>query len=288
MPMALRGALRPNRRLPSFTDHRKPPRKNPFTRLTIMKTTLIALALAAAAAVAPAAARPVVDADLTFTSKHVFRGLKLSDAAAQPSITAYFETIYLGLWASVPIRDSDELSELDAFVGWRQPLSENFSIDIGATMYRYWNTSPADVSNALGGTRHSQEIHVGGNLRLHDDGTNTVGTRGTVFYDVRRRAVTAEASLGYARSFAETGLPLSLSLSAYAGYVDARDLFPDSGATVRKGYHYTGFSADLPYEIGDDAMWKLGVAYGDVGSYFPGTSHLQSNFWGRGSFHFRF
>ncbi|MCC5806472.1 MAG: hypothetical protein JJU00_09115 [Opitutales bacterium] len=253
-----------------------------------MNTKLLALALAVATAAVPLTARPVVEADLTFSSKNVFRGLKLSDAAVQPAVTANFEAIYIGLWASVPIRDSDELSELDAFAGWRQPLTENFTIDIGATMYRYWNTSPADVSNALGGTRYSQEVHIGGDLRLHDDGTNTVGTRGTLYYDVRRRAITAEASLGYARSFAENGIPLSLSLSAYAGYVDARDLFPDSGATVRKGYHYTGFSADLPYEIGEDSVWKLGVAYGDVGSYFPGTSHLQKNFWVRGSFHFRF
>lgn len=245
-----------------------------------MKTHLgIFLAGASLLASSFASGEAIVEGELAYVSKHVFRGLQQSRDAVQASVGLDFNPIYIGVWSNFPVRDSSNSEEINLYAGWRQPLSDRLTVDFGATLYWFGEDGP-------GGTRRSQEVFTGVRLNLFEDAVRSIDGKGTLYYDVRREKFTGEGAILFSQQL--ESLPLLLSLGAYLGYVDARDLFPDSGARVKESYHYTGFSVEGTYQIDERAQIRLGLAHGDVGNYIPGTRSLQGNWWYRAAFHIFF
>jgi len=202
-----------------------------------MKKTLAALALVAALGAGSASYAAVsLSTDLTFGSEYVFRGIKLADNTLHPSVEAGFDDFYIGIWGALPTekRTSEGyIDEWDAYAGYGFALSDNLSLDIGATYYYY----PIDeVTDTI-------EPYVG--LTWDLDGWSP-GVY--VYYDFEYENWTGQASLGYSIPFASAGT--SLDLTGTYGYVKSKD--DDS-------YSYYGVSAVVPYQISDNASVSAGV-----------------------------
>lgn len=220
----------------------------------------------------------IVEGELAYVSKYVFRGLQQSRDAVQAGAALDFNPIYLGVWGNIPVRDSSDSEEINLYAGWRQPLTERLTADFGATFYWYGN-EPMN-------TRRSQEVFAGLRFNFLEDAVRTLDGKTTFYYDVRREKLTAEAAILFSQQL--ESLPVLVTLGAFFGLVDARDLFPDSGNRVKESYHYTGYSLEGTYMIDSRTQIRLGVAYGDVGNYIPGTQDLQGNWWYRAAFHIFF
>ena len=106
-----------------------------------MKHTLATLALAAALGAGSAShAAFSMSTDLTFGSEYVFRGIKLADNTFHPSVEASFDDFYIGLWGALPTEKRGSMGyidEWDLYAGYTFQLSDNLSLDIGATFYYY-------------------------------------------------------------------------------------------------------------------------------------------------------
>ena len=174
--------------------------------------------------------------DLTFGSQYINRGVKLADNTFHPSVEAGFDDFYIGIWGALPTekRGSEGyIDEWDVYGGYRFSLSDDLSLDIGATFYYY----PIDE------VEDTFEPYVGLTWAL-DAWSPAV----YVFYNVDLKNWTGQGSLGYSIPIASAGT--SLDLTATYGYV-----MPDVGDS----YSYYGVSAVVPYQISDSAALSAGL-----------------------------
>ncbi|RKX34792.1 MAG: hypothetical protein DRP71_05925 [Verrucomicrobia bacterium] len=202
-----------------------------------MKKTLTALALAAALGSGSASyAAFTLSTDLTFGSEYVFRGIKLADNTLHPSVEAGFDNFYIGIWGALPTEKRSSMGyidEWDAYAGYMFSLSDNLSLDIGATYYYY----PIDQDFG------TFEPYVG--LSWDLDGWSP-GLY--AYYDTDLETWTGQGSVGYSIPLASVGT--SLDLTGTFGYVK-----PNEG----DDYMYYGVSAVVPYQISKNASVSAGV-----------------------------
>lgn len=177
-----------------------------------------------------------ISGDMTVGSDYVFRGIKLADTTFHPSVELAFDDLYVGVWGALPLEKRSSMGyidEWDVYAGYGFALSDNLSMDVGATYYYY----PID------GADDTLEAYVGFNWDLEGW---TPGIYG--YYDFDLETWTLQASVGYSIPFESAGT--SLDLSATYGYVS-----PDEADS----YSYYGVSAVMPYQINDSTSVSAGV-----------------------------
>lgn len=176
-----------------------------------------------------------ITSDMTFASEYVFRGVKLADNSFQPGLEASFDDFYIGVWGSLPTEKRSSMGysdEWDFYGGYGFDLTDNMSLDLGATYYYY---------PQAGGSTF--EPYVGLNWDL--DGW---APSAYLYYDIDLEAWTGQLGLDYSIPLGAAGF--SLDLSGYAGYV-----LPD----VDDSFWYYGADAVVPYVINDTATVSAGV-----------------------------
>ena len=210
-----------------------------------MKKTAVLLAALVTGALLRADEAPVaptssysVTADIPYVSSYVFRGVKLTDDAIQPSIKVTAGSAYAGVWLSEPI-DIDFDNEIDFYGGYSFGLSGGWSLDVGATLYYY-----PELDTSGGADDATIEGYVGLTGAV---GGVTLG--GYVYRDFTLDATTVQGSVGYGVPISEK---LNANFAANLGYVT----FDDGG-----DYTYYGASLQLPYKISDQSTITVGGSY---------------------------
>ncbi|MEX2382427.1 MAG: TorF family putative porin [Opitutales bacterium] len=187
--------------------------------------------------------------DMTFASEYVFRGLKQTDSAFQPSIEVSVLDAYLGLWSNFPYRHSHE-NEVNLYGGYEFAIDQMpmLSFDLGGTLY-YFPSS--DV-------RRSHEFYAGANFR--DIGVIEGLSAGVYFFhDMDIKSNILEGYVGYSvplDQFGGMAFPASVDLGAHLGAAGGNKGF-DS-------YNYYGFSAEVPFRLTELATLTAGVHYADA------------------------
>lgn len=232
-------------RLPLRTGSRARP-ANPIPNLPIMKKSAVLLAALVTGALLRADEAPVaapatsysVTADFPYVSTYVFRGVKVTDDAFQPSLKLSAGSAYGGIWLSQPF-DSKFDNEIDFYGGYTFALSGGWSLDVGGTLYYY-----PQLDTSTGADSSTFEGYVGL--------TGTIGgvsLGAYVYRDFTLDATTVQGNLGY-------GVPIndkvSCNFAVTLGYVS-----PDHG----DGYTYYGAAVALPWKINDKATITVGANY---------------------------
>ncbi|HEU5081285.1 MAG TPA: TorF family putative porin [Opitutaceae bacterium] len=184
-----------------------------------------------------------VTADFTYTSDYVFRGIRQTDDAIQPSVEVAYDDFYVGFWTNQPIKRHQD-DELDFYGGYKYKLTPDLSVEAVGTYYWY--------PEAKGGlTKYSYEGGVGATYTLRGISTSVY-----YYHDFKLRAETVQGSIGY--SFPLEAIGASLDFSLTAGTMSARDWLPNSGARVRESYNYYGVDVSVPYKLSDKATVTIG------------------------------
>jgi uncharacterized protein (TIGR02001 family) len=213
-----------------------------------MKKTAVLLAALVAGAVLRADEAPVapaapaasysLTADFPYVSSYVFRGVKLTDDAFQPSLKLAVGSAYAGIWLSEPI-DSEFDNEIDFYGGYTFALSGGWSLDVGATLYYYPELDP---NSGLDDSTVEAYVGLSGTV-----GGVTLG--GYVYRDLTLDATTVQGNLGYG---IPVGDKVSVNLAANLGYVT----YDDGG-----DYTYYGASVQVPFKLNDKATITVGGSY---------------------------
>jgi uncharacterized protein (TIGR02001 family) len=203
-----------------------------------------------------------VTGDFSYTSEYVFRGIKNSNGAIQGSLEIGQDDFRAGIWTSQPIDGQDANgnnanNELDFYAGYKFRVSKALSADFVGTYYYY--------PEASGGvTHHSYEVGAGATFDMGalSPGFNGVSTSLYYYYDLRLKAQTLQASVGYSFPLKDYGT--SLDFSAFAGTVSTHDAAPDDDSprpAVRESYNYYGIGVNIPYKLAENAQVHVGVSY---------------------------
>ena len=253
-----------------------------------MKKRLLPLLFAALAPVMNAA--PIeawddiyVTGRFSYTSEHVFRGFKQSNAAFQffgeVSYPVYQGNIYTGLFYNQPLADADKSSEFDFHLGYVFPLTKELLIDFGQLYYWYpqGNTGAPAQRGAgyLRGTSRSTETFLG---FCYDTSPVLVGINLNpalyYYYDWNVDKHTVEGSLAYVWDLSGlAGLKgLSLTPRGFFGYQSASRPYGDTGALQdffrRSESLYYGASLTLDWRLNDYTGFYLACFY--TGNYDTG------------------
>lgn len=181
-----------------------------------------------------------VSLDSTYYSEYIFRGEKIGGKSLQSSVEAAYGDFYAGIWTSLPIQNlNGDDSEVNFYAGYGLALTDNWSLDVGATVYYY--------SDNFIFTNNDVEFFVGvtGDLAGLDAGVYLYAAPFAYDYYV------LEASLGY--SFPLEAIGSSLDVSGSIGFFDTRDGAGD--------YTYFNLGAEVPYALSDNATLTAGVYY---------------------------
>ncbi len=232
------------------------------------KSAIIIAALLVGASVrADEPAAPKLDYSVTtsfsYTTEYVFRGIKNTSDAFQPSVEVDSNNFDLGVWTSQPIT-GDQQNEIDIYGGYKYAVTKELSLQAVATYYWYPEFSRTRA-NAIDGARETFEPGVGATYTI-------AGFSPSVFYyhDFMLRSDTEQAALGYALPLADIGTELDFSV--YAGTSSASDLTPDyPGPHVRESYNYYGADVSLPYKLAASTTLTLGGHYAGNADAMVGT-----------------
>lgn len=197
-----------------------------------------------------------VTADFSYVSEYVFRGLKSTGDAFQPSVELAVNDFYVGLWTSQPITKSEN-NEIDIYGGYKYAVNNDFSLEAVAAYYWYPEARGGD-------TRDSFEVGIGGTYTMSGFSPSLYA-----YYDFVLEAATVQANLGY--SLPLEALGASLDFAAYIGTVQAKNIAPDSGLRLGESYNYWGASVNLPYRLSDRATATVGANWANNASTPAGT-----------------
>ncbi len=186
-----------------------------------------------------------VTTDFTYTSKYVFRGLKASDEAFQPSVEVSAGDAYVGVWTSQPVTKSQN-NEVDFYTGYKIKASEELSFEAVGTYYLYPEAKAAQI-------RESYEAGLGATYTVGGISTSVYG-----YYDFRLEAETYQASVGYSLPLKDLGT--SLDFTANYGVVKATNF---DAAGLDEYYTFFGADLSLPYHLSEKASLVAAVHYGD-------------------------
>ncbi len=210
----------------------------------MIKKTILALAAltAGVSAQAQTASDLSVTLDVTYVTDYVFRAVRASTDAIQPSVEATYGDIYAGVWNSNDL-NSDGVSETDLYAGYNLKVSDALSFDVGATRFLYEGQSTNDTT----------EVFVGASFK------SVVTPSLYYYYDFDREVNTFEASLGY--SLPIDAIKASLDLTGKLGYVNRQGDLKGYVPTTENDYTYFSAGAAIPYKLSDTATLTVGVEY---------------------------
>jgi uncharacterized protein (TIGR02001 family) len=202
-----------------------------------MKKTILALAALAVSVSAYAqdtakTSELAVTLDTTYVSTYVFRGVRLSDDAIQPSVEASYGNFYAGLWYSDDV-NAIASSETDVYAGYNIAINETFSADVGLTRYLYDGESVGDTTEAYVGL--SADVLLSPSVYYYHD------------FDLEVNSYIA--SIGHSVPVEQVGV--TLDLSATFGYVQ----IPSND------YSYWGVAVAVPYALSETATLTGGLSY---------------------------
>jgi uncharacterized protein (TIGR02001 family) len=193
-----------------------------------------------------------ITSNFAFTSEYVFRGLKVTDQAFEPSLEVDSNNFDLGIWTSQPIIRNEQ-NEIDIYGGYKYAVNKDLSVQAVATYYLYpeFNrTSPTNID----GARNSFEPGVGVTYTIAGFSPSAF-----YYYDVVLKQQTGLGSLGYALPLASLGT--ELDLTGYVGTVSAREATPSLKKNVHQSYNYTGADLSLPYKLASNTTLTLAAHY---------------------------
>lgn len=216
----------------------------------MIKQTTLALAALVAGVSAQAqdeASALSVTVDVSYVSDYVFRGGQLGQASIQPSVEGSYGDFYAGVWASNPISNDADLSEIDFYTGYGFALTDILSLDVGATYYMYEGGSGDDSIEAFVGV--AADVLLSPSLYY--------------YYDFDYDYSTVEASVGYSIPVESVGV--SIDLSAAVGVI-----IPDSD----ENRTYGSVGVSVPYSLSETATLTVGVDYikSDSNTFYGGDS----------------
>jgi uncharacterized protein (TIGR02001 family) len=234
----------------------------------------------------PPASEFTVSGSATIASDYRFRGVSQTDKelAVQAGVTLSHESgVYAGVWGSNLSGWGTFLGcncELDIFGGFKFPIAEGATLDIGATWYMY--PGGLDDTDFI-----EPYVKLSGTL-----GPATL--TGAVFYAPQQEALGrvyytgAAAAAGlpddpgdkedniYLSGDAVVGIPNSpVSLRAHLGYSDGNSGLGPNGTSIAPTGSY------LDWNLGADLTWKgltLGVSYIDTDISGEDSAYLLPNF----------
>ena len=218
---------------------------------------IIAALLAGASVRADEPSGPKLDYSVTtsfsYTSEYVFRGIKNTKDAFQPSVEVDSNNFDLGVWTSQPLTGGQQ-NEVDIYGGYKYAVTKELSLQGVATYYWYPEFSTTRP-NRIDGAKDSFEPGVGATYTIE-------GFSPSVFYyhDFILKADTVQGSLGYALPLAAIGSELDFSV--YVGTSSAHDATPDlRGPHVHESYNYYGADVSLPYKLAASTTLTLAGHY---------------------------
>jgi uncharacterized protein (TIGR02001 family) len=200
------------------------------------------------------------------TSQYLFRGVKVADAAFQPTVEYGRGPLTLGLWASAALEEQesgDSDPEIDLYGSYTFTLPDsNLEIVPGFALYTY---PGARRSNGLYSATFEPSLAVN---------VETKGIRFTpkCYYDTVLKGATFE--LTAATAVPLTSLGTTLELSASVGTFRWSSVTADASPDEKNWGDYWTVGASLPYQITTNGQLALGVLYseGHNNYYKQGTA----------------
>jgi len=172
---------------------------------------------------------------IALTSDYVLRGVSQSDGKAAVQVDLHYDLpsgLLAGLWASSVKLNSQEptTAEVDAFLGYRWPVGNDWSTKLTAIHYAYpWNSPDAhyDYDEIIAGAAYLDRVFV---TAAYSPNTSRYSNRGLIR---NRAAFSYDTAL-------QIPLKQAFSASAGVGYYDVSRL-------VGTGYWY--WNAGLGYDF---------------------------------------
>lgn len=226
-----------------------------------LRTTLALITAAVGMTAISAQAQPtttewVGSADVRYTSRYVFRGDKKAGQSVQANIefnpVAGKDGFYVGAWANQPFASERDF-EFDLYGGYKYHW-EGFIFDGGLVGYFY----PEAGTNE---TDYTYEVSVHATREIMKNWAAT----GSIYYDVRLKALTFELSTGYRIPYQIERFPATLDFSGFVGTSDVDDVFPDArGVSIKDTYSYYGATVSTTVWFTKNLHASIGIQYGDT------------------------
>lgn len=227
--------------------------KTPRFLLPLLFPLVIGSAGAQTAPAIPAPTTVAVTASASLVSNYMFRGLRLSAAAFQPSVEMSAGALTLGAWASQPldgnkVPDSSD-PEIDLYGAYTLPLEGGFSLTPGFTSY-YYPKAPTDAGFYR--STFEPSLALSGTI----DGVKLTPK---AYYDVVLRGFTWEISAAYALPLQSIGTELDF-LATWGTY-KWTDTANHSSSDVKAWGDYWLVGLSVPYQLSRQAKVTAGLAY---------------------------
>ncbi|HKB92048.1 MAG TPA: TorF family putative porin [Opitutaceae bacterium] len=215
--------------------------------------------------------------DFSYVSEYVYRGIKRTSSALQPSVEVDLPNtgqgdLDVGLWASQPLQNKRspystevEGNEVDVYAGYKVKVDDSLSFEAVTTYYWYPDAKKSITGVPVYQTRDSYEVGLGTTYRIFGLSPSIY-----YYYDLVRRAQTVEGAVGYNVPLKKLGTALDFNL--FAGTQSARDAFPRvPGPAIHESYNYYGAELSVPYQLSEHAKVHAGVAYSGNDKYLVGV-----------------
>ncbi len=176
---------------------------------TLISTTAL---IAGMTAIAPTTQAADWTLSTDFVGEYVFRGQTFGAESVQPAVEVSLENgLTLGIWGSTGVgeQSDDNGDEIDFYAAYSLPLSDTFTLDLGATYYHY--PQGGDLLETEDGAVGSYEFSAGTSFDA------PFGPSLTAYYDTTLENFTLEGGLGHSIAAGPKG---SFDLGAALGYVD--------------------------------------------------------------------
>lgn len=203
-------------------------------------------------------------------SQYLFRGVRLSGPAFQPSLEYVNGSWLAGVWASVPLDETvpgQSDPEFDFYGSYSVALSDAVSLVAGLTVYTY-----PDADRNAGFYRSTVEPSVALNYTV-------AGLRLTpkVYYDAVLEGATYELAAFYAVPL--TTLGTELDFSATIGTFEWKDAVENASPRVKNRGDYWQAGVALPFQITATQRVTVGWYYakGDENFLKQGTAPKVAN-----------
>jgi len=193
-----------------------------------------------------------VTMDFPYVSKYVFRGLEYGNDAIQPSVELSVGNGYVGIWTSQPIEHNDD-NEFDFYAGYKLDLNDQWSLDLGSTVYTY-----PELDNGPGVNDTTVETYLGINGDI-----SGIKPGAYVYYDWTLESWTGQVQLGYSYPLKDIGVSLDFS-GSFGGVI--RDDEAD--------YLYWSLGTQANYTLSEKASLYAGIAYTS-----NDLKRVEGNFW---------
>lgn len=188
----------------------------------------------------------------SIVSQYMFRGVRLSGEAFQPTIEMTHGNLTAGIWASTSLErqiSGDADPEIDPYASYDFKLSEASSVTVGGTWYIY-----PDAKKSDGLYKHTLEPSVAFNYTFS-------GLRLTpkIYYDLMLEGPTAELNAIYAFPLGDLGTEINLlgSVGTYRWENSVEDSLPDT----KSWGDYWSVGVSIPFQVSAKSQVTLGWSY---------------------------